>query len=226
MGPQKDRKNPLKIPGKPKSKGNTFPLATKYRKELIAVAIAVLIALIIIIITTSGSPAQNNTNITPQNQTIKIPTKIYSASGIYLEYPATWNITTDEVNGKNMQIVIQDAASANNTNSTQLAAFTILKVQKDKYQTLEQRKDAFIQSLVSSGANIVPGNSTNLTLSGINATETIYTGNGPKNEAIQLKVVYFEQNNIIYILGFLTKGMDLKSQEQYFDVILKSFKLQ
>ncbi|MGZ7160702.1 MAG: hypothetical protein ACXVHR_09520 [Methanobacterium sp.] len=224
-GPRKDIKNPL-IPGKPESKGNIIPFGNKYRKEIIAGAIAVLIALIIIIITSSGSPAVNSTNVTPQNQTVKMPTKIYSAGGIYLEYPATWNITTDEVNGKNMQIVIQDPASAKDPNSAQLVAFTILKVQKDPYQTLEQRKDVFIQSLANSGANIAPTNTTNTTVNGINATKTIYSGNGPKYEKIQLEVVYFEQNNIVYILAFLTKGIDLESQEQYLDVILNSFKLQ
>lgn len=222
--PQKDNKNLLKIPGKPESKGKI--IGSRYRKELFAGTIAVLIALIIIIMTSSGSPAGNNTEITPQNQPIKIPTKIYSAGGIYLEYPASWNITTDEVNGKNMQIVIQDPASANNPNSTQLAAFTILKVQKDPYETLEQRKDVFIHSLASSGANIAPTNKTNTTVDGFNATETIYSGNGPKYESIQLKIVYFEQDKLIYILAFLTKGIDLQSQEQYFNIILKSFKLQ
>ena len=221
---KKDNKNSLRIPIKKENKKKMIPFGIKYRKEIIAGGIAVLIALLLIMITSSGSTVENNTTST--NQTAKIPTKIYSAGGIYLEYPASWNITTDEVNGSSTQIVIQDPASTNNPNSTQLAAFTILKVQKDPFQTLEQQKDIFIQSLTSSGANIAPVNTTNITISGINATETIYSGNGPKYEQIQLKLVYFEQNNVIYIMGFLTKGMDLQSQTPYFDVILNSFKIQ
>ncbi len=218
------RKNPLLSRRKPTDKRKVVPFSQRYRKQLIAVAIAILIALLIIIVNNSVTTVENNTNNT--QQTTKIPTKIYSAGGIYLEYPASWKITTDEINGNNTQIVIQDPQSANNTNSTQLAAFTILKVQKDPYQTLEQRKDAFIQSMANSGANIAPSNTTNITLNGINATQTIYTGNGPKYEPIQLKIVYFEQNKIVYIMAFLTKGIDLQSQAPYFDVILNSFKLQ
>lgn len=223
---KKDNKTPLRIPGKVEKKRRIIPFESKYRKELIAGAIAILIALIILIITSSGGTAGNNTTVTPQNQTVKIPAKIYSAGGIYLEYPASWNITTDEVNGKNMQIVIQDSASANNPNSTQLAAFTIFKVQKDGNETAEQRKETFIQSLTKSGANIAVANTTNTTINGINATEVIYTGNGPKYEPLQLKVIYFEKNNVIYILGFLTKGIDLQSQAPYFDMILNSFRIQ
>ncbi len=224
-GPLKDNKNPLRIPTQKRSKSRRIPLGGKYRKEMIAGAIAVLLALIIIILTSSGGTVANN-DTSDVNNTAKIPTKIYSASGIYLEYPASWNVTTDEVNGSTMQIVIQDPASASDPNSTQLAAFTILKVQKDPYQTLEQRKDSFIQSLTSSGANIALANSTNITINGINATDAIYTGNGPKYEKIELKMVYFEENNIFYIMAFLTKGTDLQSQKQYFDVILNSFKVQ
>lgn len=221
---KKDNRNLLRNPTNNGNKRKIIPLGVKYRRELIAGLIAILIALLIILLTSSGSTVENNTTVT--NQTTEIPTKMYSAGGIYLEYPASWNVTTDEVNGNSMQIVIQDPSSANNPNSTQLAAFTILKVQKDPYETLEQRKDSFIQSLTSSGANIVPTNTTNKTLGGINATETIYSGNGPKYEQIQLKLVYFEQNSIIYIMAFLTKGTDLQSQAPYFDVILNSFKLQ
>ena len=222
----KDNKHPLRIPGMPENKRKVIPFWDKYRKELIAGAIAILLALLIIILTSSGSTVGNDTNVTSQNQTTEIPTKIYSAGGIYLEYPSSWNVTTDEVNGSSTQIVIQDPASANNPNSTQLAAFTTLKLQKNPFETLEQRKNNFIQSLTSSGANIAPINSTNKTINGINATETIYTGNGPKYEQIQLKLVYFEQNNRIYILAFLTKGIDLQSQAPYFDIILNSFKIQ
>lgn len=223
-GPLKDNKNPLRRSSAPPGK-KIKVLGNRYRKELLAGTIAILIALIILIIINSGGTVANNTT-SPSNQTPEIPTKVYSAGGIYLEYPASWNITTDEVNGNNIQIVIQDPASANNPNSAQLAAFTIIKAPKGPYETLDQKKDSFIKSLSSSGANIVPINATSITVSGINATETIYTGNGPKYEKIELDLISFEQSNMIYIMAFLTKGTDLKSQEPYFDIILKSFKIQ
>lgn len=223
--PRRDNKNLLRIPEKTKNKGIITHFWIKYRKELIAGAIAVLVAVLILIITGSGSTAQNDT-VTAPNKTAEIPVKIYSAGGIYLEYPASWNVTTDKVNGTTMEIVIQDPSSANNPDSAQLAAFTILKLQKKPYQTLEQGKDRFIQSLIISGANIAPTNTTNKTVAGINATETIYRGNSPEYKDIQLKLIYFEENNIIYILAFLTRGTDLQSQAPYFDMILNSFKLQ
>jgi hypothetical protein len=223
--PRRDNKNLLRIPEKTKNKGIITHFWIRYRKELIAGAIAVLVAVLILIITGSGSTAQNDT-VTPPDKTIEIPVKIYSAGGIYLEYPASWNVTTDKVNGTTMEIVIQDPSSVNNPDSAQLAAFTILKLQKEPYQTLEQGKDRFIQSLIISGANIAPTNTTNKTVAGINATETIYRGNSPEYKDIQFKLIYFEENNIIYILAFLTRGTDLQSQAPYFDMILNSFKLQ
>lgn len=222
---KKDNRIDLRSSVKSSNRRNISHFRNKYRKELLAGAIAVLIALLIIILTSSGGTTPEN-NTTGSNETPKMPVKIYSAGRIYLEYPQSWNVTTDEVNGNNMQIVIQDPASINNPNNAQLAAFTILKVQKDPYETLEQRKDVFIQSLTNSGANIIPKSTTNRTVGEINATETIYDGKGPKNEQIQLKLIYFEQKDIIYIMACLTKGMELQSQSQYFDVILNSFRLQ
>jgi len=223
--PKRDNKNLLRISEKTKNKGIITHFWIKYRKELIAGAIAVLVAILVMIITSSRGTVQNDTFTAP-DKTVGIPVKIYSAGGIYLEYPASWNVTTDRVNGTTMEIVIQDPSSANNPDSTQLAAFTVLKVQKEPYQTLEQGKDRFIQSLIISGANIAPTNTTNKTVAGINATETIYTGNSPKYEEIRLKLIYFEENNIIYIMAFLTGGTDLQNQAPYFDMILNSFKLQ
>ncbi|MGB9936677.1 MAG: PsbP-related protein [Methanobacterium sp.] len=223
---KKDNRVNLRSSIRSNNKRNIPPFAAKYRRELLAGAIAVLIALLIIILTSSGgTPVQNGIGGSI-NETPKMPVKIYSAGGIYLEYPESWNITTDEVNGNNMQIVIQDPISISDPNGTKAAGFTIFKVQKDPYETLEQRKDVFIQSLSNSGANIAPINTTNTTINGINATETIYDGKGPKNEQIQLKLIYFEQKDIIYIMACLTKGMALETQSQYFDVILNSFKLQ
>ncbi|HML04374.1 MAG TPA: PsbP-related protein [Methanobacterium sp.] len=219
-------KNPLKIPGKIEKKGKIPPFWNNYRRELIAGAIAVLLAAIIIILTHSGGTVVNNNTTDVNNNTIQIPTKVYSAGGIYIEYPSSWNVTTDEVSGSTIQIVIQDPNSANNPNSTNLTAFTILKAQKDPSQTLEQQKDSFVQGLISSGANIAVVNTTNITINGINATEAIYSGNGPTYQKMELKLVYFEQNNMIYILAGLTKGIDLQSQSPYFDVILNSFRIQ
>ena len=205
------------------------PLNGPYKKEIFAISIAILVALLVIILTSSlsgsNSPVQPQPASQPVNQTPDIPTKLFSAGGISFEYPSSWNITTDQINGTNIQILIQDPASVSDPNSKQIAAFTILEVQNPN-ETLEQQKDDFIQSLTDNGANIAPSNSTNITVSGANANETLYTGNDPNYNEIQLKLVYFEQNNIYYIMAFFTKGMDLESQEPYFDIILNSFEFQ
>lgn len=204
-----------------------MPLNGPFKKEALALAIAVLIALLILVLT-SGNPesTENSTQTTNMNKTPEISTKIYSAGGIYLEYPSTWKITNDEIGGKNLQLMIQDPTSASNPNSTQAAGFTVLKLEKDQYLSLEQRKEAFIQSLRDSGANINIVSSNNATVNGINAIESKYEGKGPKGEVIHLKVIYFEQGETDYILAFLTKGLDFESQKANLDVILNSFKLQ
>jgi hypothetical protein len=204
------------------------PFKGPYKKEVFAITLAILIALLVLLLSslsTGGNTPVQQTG-PPVNQTPEIPAQIYAAGGISFEYPASWNITTDQINGTNMQLVIQDPASASNPQSKQLSAFTILKVQKDPYETLEQRKNSFIQSLTDNGANIAPSSTANVTVNGINATETVYSGNDPNYNKIQVKVVYFEQNDIFYIIGFLTKGVDLESQDPYFDIVLNSFKIQ
>lgn len=200
-------------------------LSFKYKKEALAITIAVLITLIVLILT-SGSPDVPQATNQSSNQTPDIASKVYSAGGIYLEYPYSWSITKDEIDGNNMQLMIQDPVSANNSDSAQAAGFTVLKVQKDPYETLEQRKDSFIQSMSSAGANLAPSSTKNITLNGINATETIYDGKAPTNRQLQLKLIYFQHGDIFYILAFLTKGTDLGSQQANFDVMLNSFKLQ
>jgi hypothetical protein len=204
------------------------PFKGPYKEEAFAISLAILIALLVLLVThvSTGSNEQIQQANQSVNQTTEIPTKIYSAGGISLQYPSSWNITTDEINETNTQIVIQDPTSANNPQNTQIAAFTIFKVQNDGSETLEQRKDSFIQSFTNSGANIALTNTSNVTVSGINATEAVYAGNDPKYNKIQLKVIYLEQNGIFYILGFFTKGMDLQSQDPYFSIILNSFKIQ
>jgi len=216
---------PLRKEPPKKSRGQINLKDFPYKKEALAVAIAILVAIIILILT-SGSPETPPVANQTVNQTSDINTKIYSAGGVYFEYPESWKITTDQINGNNMQLVIQDPSSAGNPNRTQAAGFTVFKVEKDPYQTLEQRKDVFVQSIKDSGANINLISSNNTDLNGINATESIYGGKGPKDELIQLKIIYFEQNNIVYILAFLTKGMDLQSQQANFNIVLNSFKLQ
>jgi hypothetical protein len=225
----KDKSNNLLSGSQQKYKNKSRnPFKGPYKEEAFAISLAILIALLVLLVThvSTGSNEQIQQANQSVNQTTEIPTKIYSAGGISLQYPSSWNITTDEINETNTQIVIQDPTSANNPQSTQIAAFTIFKVQNDGSETLEQRKDSFIQSFTNSGANIALTNTSNVTVSGINATEAVYAGNDPKYNKIQLKVIYLEQNGIFYILGFFTKGMDLQSQDPYFSIILNSFKIQ
>ncbi|WP_424354254.1 PsbP-related protein [Methanobacterium sp. MBAC-LM] len=225
----KDKSNNLLSGSQQKYKNKSRnPFKGPYKEEAFAISLAILIALLVLLVThvSTGSNEQIQQANQSVNQTTEIPTKIYSAGGISLQYPSSWNITTDEINETNTQIVIQDPTSANNPQSTQIAAFTIFKVQNDGSETLEQRKDSFIQSFTNSGANIALTNTSNVTVSGINATESVYAGNDPKYNKIQLKVIYLEQNGIFYILGFFTKGMDLQSQDPYFSIILNSFKIQ
>lgn len=204
-----------------------MPVNGPLKKEVLALAIAILLTILILVVTSwSSDPAVKSNQTVNVNDTPKIPTKIYSAGGIYLEYPSSWKITNDEISGNNMQLMIQDPTSASDPNSTQAVGFTVLKLEKDQYLTLDQRKETFIQSLKDSGANINIISSNNTTLNGINAFEAIYEGKGPKNELIQLKVIYFEQKETEYILASLTKGLDLESQKANLEVILRSFKLQ
>lgn len=203
------------------------PFKGPYKKEAFAISLAILIALLVLLLTNisteSSAPIQQiNQSV---NQTTQIPTQTYAAGGISFQYPSSWNMTTDQINGTNIQLVVQDPNSANNPQSTQIAAFTILKLQQDS-SSLEQHENDFVQSLTNSGANIAPTGTSNITVSGVNATETTYDGNDPNYNKIQLKVIYFDQNGSYYIMAFFTKGVDLESQDPYFNIILNSFTVQ
>ncbi len=109
-----------------------MPINGPFKKEALALAIAVLIALLILILTSGSSDTTvNSTQKVTANNTPEITTKIYSAGGIYLEYPSSWKITNDEISGNNLQLMIQDPTSASDTNSTQAAGFTVLKLEKE-----------------------------------------------------------------------------------------------
>jgi len=209
------------------------PFKGPYKKEAFAISLAVLIALLIILLSSSltgGSAPVQQTNQTAANQTAtnqtpQIPTQTYAANGISFQYPNSWNITTNQINGSNMQIMIQDPASASNPQSAQVSAFFV-DVEKNPSNTLEQQKDTVIQSLTNNGANIALSSTSNTTVNNINAAQAIYSGNDANYNKIQVKVVYFEQNGVFYILAFFTKGMDLESQNTYFNIILNSFRTQ
>ncbi len=205
------------------------PFNGPYKKEVFAISLAILTALLVLLLAHSLTEGSNiPVQQPPQpviNQTPEIPTQNYAAGGISFQYPTSWNITTNQLNETSMQLLIQDPASANNPQTTQVTAFYIA-VEKNPSDTLEQKKDMVIQSLTNNGANIAPSNTTNITVNGISATETLYNGNDANYNEIQLKVIYFEQNGVFYILTFFTKGIDLQSQNIYFNIILNSFKIQ
>jgi PsbP-like protein len=173
-----------------------------------------VIALLALVVMSSG--CTSNQNQTNQSQ---IPTKTYAAGGISFQYPDTWNVTS--VNKGNItQIIVADTQFIN-SNNTKGNGVLILKVPKTTNINMTQARQAILNQAKQSGMNASNGT---VNIAGLTASETSYSGtvNGTTESA---KIIDFEKNNNLYLLLFVTMGVDVNAAQPYFDVIINSFKI-
>ena len=100
-----------------------------------------------------------------------------------------------------------------------------VKIEKISGETLNDFKTMYMDYWTSKGANITESSTSNTTVNGVNANESIYAGNSPDG-TIQLRLIYFEHEKFFYAMAFLVENDDLQSQKTNFDMILNSFKIQ
>ncbi len=169
-----------------------------------------VIALLALVIFASGCTQNSLTNQTSNSS------NSYSVGGISFNYPEDW-VVTSITRGNQSFVSVTDAQSAQ-TNNTRGDSLIIAKAPKSANRTLE----TIANQITQTNANAT--NST-VNIAGISATQFTQTGtqNGTQ---IESKLIYFEKNSIIYTLQLIAIGNTIQSQQQYFDIITNSLKVQ
>lgn len=205
------------------------------KKYLFIVAI---VALVIIASGCTSLPGNNNASNTT--------TKTYSSNEINFDYPDSWNV--NNASKYNVEGIILTDKDFNETNGTKGTVVIITKIPKTINSSTEMAQilnnvsglnetigTISIGSIISNSSSgidqiksKIPGsNSTNGTISiaGTTANETTFSFK-VASQTLMLQNLEFEKNNFKYMIQFITINTDLKTQQQYFDIITKSFQVQ
>lgn len=151
-----------------------------------------------------------------------IATKNISASGMSLQYPDTWNATS-QVSANATQIIVVSSEMLS-SNYTKGSAVLILKVLNSSTSNMSQIRQEFGTQANQSGQNIT---NTTINIAGVSASDISYTGNDTGGNTVYYRLIDFEKNNTLYLLMFGTGGgADVNAAKPYFDVILNSFKVE
>ena len=153
-----------------------------------------------------------------------ITTKNFSAGGMSFQYPDTWNAST-QTNENATQILVAspDFISSNGTEGSVVLILKITNASASASNMSETRQE-FATQAQESGQNY-----TNATvdIAGISASDLSYVGNDTQGNTAYARLVDFEKDNALYLLMFATGGgTDIDDAKPYFDVIVKSFKVE
>ncbi len=117
-------------------------------------------------------------------------------------------------------IDIFDADFAN-SNQTKGTGVHIETVPKSENLTFENVKNNLVNS-----SNINNTTDGTVNIAGSTGNMTTFTGTDATGNQTQIKLIYFEKNNFVYVLNFfVTGGADIQAQQQHFDTIINSFKV-
>ncbi len=166
-----------------------------------------VIAIVAIVVLASGCTTQTGNNTTA--------TKTYSANGMTFNYPSNWDIINDTTNENGTVIALGDVDIQQN-NTVKGNGATIIKVPQNSNSTAD------LNDLKTQFASLNGTNST-VSIDGVTANETTISTK-INNITAQLQFIDYEKNNFIYLIQYATIASDIKTQEQLFNIITKSFK--
>jgi hypothetical protein len=166
-----------------------------------------VIAIVAIVVLASGCTSQTGNNTTA--------TKTYSANGMTFNYPSNWDIINDTTNENGTVIALGDVDIQQN-NTVKGNGATIIKVPQNSNSTAD------LNDLKTQFASLNGTNST-VSIDGVTANETTISTK-INNVTAQLQFIDYEKNNYIYLIQYATIASDIKTQEQLFNIITKSFK--
>lgn len=170
--------------------------------------IFVVIAIVALVVAASGCTSQNG------NGTNSTSTKTYSNNNITFNYPASWEIISENSSENGTVIAIGDADIQKN-NTTTGNGVVIFKLPQTANNTAD------LKTLKTQVATLNGTNST-INIAGINANETTFNTTA-NNVTGQIKLIDFTKNNFIYFIQYTTLSSDFQTQSGLFDIITKSF---
>ncbi|HHT18627.1 MAG: PsbP-related protein [Euryarchaeota archaeon] len=149
-----------------------------------------------------------------------IPTKNFSKSGMSFMYPDTWNVTSQE--SANATLILIKNEEILSSNGAKGCVVLILKVSNASKSNMTQTRDEFATQALS-GKNFT---NTTIKIASSNASDMSYIGKDTQKNESYARLIDFTKNDTLYILMFATVGgSDMDAAKQYFDVIVKSFKV-
>ncbi len=173
-----------------------------------------IVTLVALVISASGCIDQEG------NQTNQSSTGTYSVNGLSFNYPIDW-VLVSQTSG-NVHIINIVDQTFGESNGTRGSSAEIVSQPKTENVSFEIIKNSLTNS------SSITFNSTDGTtnISGLTANTTTFTGTDSSGNETQIKLVYFEKDNFVYILNFIVTGSaDIASQQQHFDTITNSFKV-
>lgn len=167
-----------------------------------------VIALLALVIFASGC-TQNSLTSSSSNS--------YSVGGISFNYPEGW-VVTSITRGNQSVVSITDAQAAQ-SNGTQGDTIIIEKAPKSTNRTLE----TIANQIKQSSTNATNGT---VNIAGLSANQFTQAGTSQNGAQVELEQIYFEKNSMIYVVRLIAIGNTIQSQQQYFDVVINSLKVQ
>jgi len=170
--------------------------------------IFVVIAIVALVVAASGCTSQNG------NGTNSTSNKTYSNNSITFNYPASWDLISENSSENGTVITIGDADIQKN-NTTTGNGVVIFKLPNTTNNTAD------LNTLKSEVATLNGTNST-INIAGVTANETTFNTTSD-NVTGQIKLIDFTKNDYLYFLQYTTLSSDFQTQSGLFDIITKSF---
>lgn len=173
-----------------------------------------IVAILALVISVSGCINQEG------NQTNQSGTGTYSVNGLSFDYPLDWVVVSQTV-GNTHIINIADPTSIE-SNGTQGSSALISSGSKSENVSYELAKESIANTT---------GIEFNLTeetvdVAGVTANMTTFTGTDTSGNQTQVKLIYFEKDNFVYIVHFIiTGGENIQAQQQNFNMIKNSLQV-
>jgi hypothetical protein len=149
----------------------------------------------------------------------------FNANGVTFDYPSGWdNLSTNQVSIGTSDAAPVIAAVADSDSIKNNVYKTLVAVQKTSTDlTLSEVVTETKTSLTEQGVEIV--SERNLTVSGVPATELVYTIT-VSGEAKKERMVLLVKDNTAYSIVCSTTTADYNSQQSNFDLIVNSFQIK
>jgi len=173
-----------------------------------------IIAILSLVVLASGCVTNNNSN----------STKTYSQNGLYFVYNGTWEIANVTSTVPNAVVAVGDPSNVNPTTHQPL---TFVLIQKANVTQGTDLQTAYNQNYLMFFNNTTNQrvSEANITVSNNSAYENVYTttSGGVQTE---MRAVWVQQNGVIYVILCGTPPGNFQNEQNNFNLVVNSFKVQ